>query len=306
MRSTTASKTIEALEVIFNEQTYPETIRSDNGPPFSSAEFAKYCKDKNIRLVRTIPYWPQMNGLVERQNQGILRTLRIAKATNMDWRKAIKDYVYMYNTSPHSITDKAPMEWLTGRPIKDLLPAIRTEVALRQDEGVRETDAIRKLKGKVYADQRRNAKASDIKEGDFVMLRNNETGKLEPKFRLEKFQVKKVSGQDAIVTNEEGVILRRCVTHLKKWPSVRAPESAEFTCDSSATENDSSTEPIRDSFVQPTHHDDDHHLQDQSAPSHPLRSAIKRKTESTQQPSMKRPARERKVPHRYVQLLEDF
>ncbi|XP_055590487.1 uncharacterized protein K02A2.6-like [Uranotaenia lowii] len=91
MRSTTASKTIEALEVIFNEQTYPETIRSDNGPPFSSAEFAKYCKDKNIRLVRIIPYWPQMNGLVERQNQGILRTLRIAKATNMDWRKAIKD-----------------------------------------------------------------------------------------------------------------------------------------------------------------------------------------------------------------------
>ncbi|XP_055614951.1 uncharacterized protein K02A2.6-like [Toxorhynchites rutilus septentrionalis] len=56
MNGTTATKTIEALETIFIEQTYPETIRSDNGPPFSSDEFAKYCTSKNIRLVRTIPY----------------------------------------------------------------------------------------------------------------------------------------------------------------------------------------------------------------------------------------------------------
>ncbi|XP_062557365.1 uncharacterized protein LOC134222239 [Armigeres subalbatus] len=42
MRGTTATKTIEALESVFLEQTYPETIRSDNGPPFSSEEFQNY------------------------------------------------------------------------------------------------------------------------------------------------------------------------------------------------------------------------------------------------------------------------
>ncbi|XP_058840882.1 uncharacterized protein K02A2.6-like [Topomyia yanbarensis] len=122
MKGTNAAKTIEALEAIFLEQTYPETIRSDNGPPFSSEEFSNYCVSKNIRLVRTIPYWPQMNGLVERQNQGILRALRIARAVKADWRKAVQDYVYAYNTTPHSVTGKAPMELLTGRPIKDLRP----------------------------------------------------------------------------------------------------------------------------------------------------------------------------------------
>ncbi|XP_055542544.1 uncharacterized protein K02A2.6-like [Wyeomyia smithii] len=127
MKGTTAGKTIDALEGIFIEQTYPETIRSDNGPPFSSEEFAQYCSNKNIRLIRTIPYWPQMNGLVERQNQGILRTLRIAKATKSDWRKAITEYVYVYNTTPQSVTEKAPMELLTGRPVKDLLPSLRTD-----------------------------------------------------------------------------------------------------------------------------------------------------------------------------------
>lgn len=219
MKGTNAAKTIEALETIFQEQTYPESIRADNGPPFSSEEFSNYCTRKNIRLIRTIPYWPQMNGLVERQNQGILRTLRIAKAINADWRKAIRDYVYAYNTTPHSVTGRAPMELLTGRPVKDLLPSLRTEPYWNRDEASRDNDAINKMKGKLYADHRRRAKPSEIDVGDNVMLRNYETGKLEPKFKLDKFTVVKKSGNDTIVTNEEGVMYRRPVTHLRKWPS---------------------------------------------------------------------------------------
>lgn len=217
MKSTTASKTIEALEPVFLEQTYPETIRSDNGPPFSSEEFLSYCKRRNIRLIRTIPYWPQMNGLVERQNQGILRALRIAKAVKADWRKAVRDYVHMYNTSPHTMTGKPPLELMTGRPVKDLLPSLRTEPYWNRDAEVRDEDAIKKMKGKLYSDNRRRAKESEIIEGDTVLLRNHETGKLEPKFRLEKFKVIKKTGSDTIVANDEGVRYRRPVSHLIKW-----------------------------------------------------------------------------------------
>lgn len=98
-----------------------------------------------------------MNGLVERQNQGILRPLRIAKVTKNDWRKALEDYVYMYNTTPHSITEKPPMELLTGRPVKDLLPSLRTDPHWRRDADVCEQDAMRKMKEKLYADGRRQA-----------------------------------------------------------------------------------------------------------------------------------------------------
>uniref|UniRef100_A0A182YQ76 Integrase catalytic domain-containing protein n=1 Tax=Anopheles stephensi TaxID=30069 RepID=A0A182YQ76_ANOST len=75
------------------------------------------CRSKNIRLVRTFPYWKQMNGLVNRQNQGILRTLRIAKVLKQDWRKALAEYVYICNTTPRSVTGKSSMELLTGRPV---------------------------------------------------------------------------------------------------------------------------------------------------------------------------------------------
>ncbi|XP_055625394.1 uncharacterized protein K02A2.6-like isoform X1 [Toxorhynchites rutilus septentrionalis] len=201
MKSTTAAKTIEALKGVFREQSDPETVPSDNGPPFASEEFTGYCKGRNIRLIRTIPYWPQMNGLVERQNQGILRTLRIAKATNCDWRKAIQDYMYMFNTTPHSVTEKSPMELMTGRPVKDLLPSLRTDPHWRRDAEVRERDAMKKKLGKHYADKRRHAKPSDIEVGDSVMMKNYETGKLEPKFRLEKFTVLKKNGSDTVVAN---------------------------------------------------------------------------------------------------------
>ncbi|XP_055589708.1 uncharacterized protein LOC129741918 [Uranotaenia lowii] len=146
-----------------------------------------------------------MNGLVERQNQGILRALKIAKAVKADWRGAVKDYVHMYNTTPHSMTGKAPLELLTGRPVKDLLPSLRTEPYLNRDDGVRDDDAIKKMKEKIYADNRSRSKPSNIVEGDTVILKNYETGNLEPNFRLEEFKVIQKNGNDTIVANREGV-----------------------------------------------------------------------------------------------------
>ncbi|XP_055589971.1 uncharacterized protein K02A2.6-like [Uranotaenia lowii] len=219
MKGTSASKTIDALETIFNEHAYPESIRCDNGPPFSSDEFSEYCLKKNVRLIKCIPYWPQMNGLVERQNQGILKTLRIAKATKSDWKKAIKEYVYMHNTTPNSVTGKAPLELMTGRPVKDMLPSLRTERLRNKNEEISDRDAILKMKGKLYADARRQARPSDIKKGDIVMMRNFDSGKLEPSFHMEKFEVVGRNGSDVCIQNEAGVRYRRSVTHLKKWPA---------------------------------------------------------------------------------------
>ncbi|XP_055590735.1 uncharacterized protein K02A2.6-like [Uranotaenia lowii] len=219
MKSTNASHTIEALENIFKIHTYPETIRADNGPPFSSEEFKSYCTSKNVRLINTIPYWPQMNGLVERQNQGILRALKIAKVMKQDWRKAVQEYVYAYNTRPHSVTGKTPVELLTGRPAKDLLPSLRTEPYWSRDEEMRDNDAIKKMQGKIYADERRHAKKSNIKVGDTVMMRNYDLRKLCPGFHSAKYRVVRRKGVDVHVASEDGVIYRRPVSHLKLWPT---------------------------------------------------------------------------------------
>lgn len=157
------------LEQIFQKWSYPITIKADNGPPFVSKKFREYCSRKNIKLVNTIPYWPQMNGEGERQNRGIVRSLKIARIEKRPWRGALNEYVSTYNMRPHSVTNKAPLEIMTGRPCKDLLPSIKDN-KFEEEEEVRERDAIAKLKGKLYADKLRNATESDIKVGDKVVI----------------------------------------------------------------------------------------------------------------------------------------
>lgn len=109
------------------------------------------------------------------------------------------------------------MELLSGRPVKNLLPSIRTEHELRRDEGIKDKDAIKKMKEKLYSNERRHAKSTNIRIGDHMMLKNYDAGKLAPQFGPERFKVISLTGSDATVENDEGHQQRRSVTHLKKW-----------------------------------------------------------------------------------------
>lgn len=66
MTRTTAKDLIRELEQIFAIFGFPSSIVSDNGPPFSSSEFADYCCSNDIEQVFSPPYHPQSNGLAER------------------------------------------------------------------------------------------------------------------------------------------------------------------------------------------------------------------------------------------------
>ncbi|GJS64118.1 retrovirus-related pol polyprotein from transposon TNT 1-94 [Tanacetum coccineum] len=57
--------------------------RSDRGGEFLSKEFNKYCEDNGICIFLTALYFPQQNGVVERNNRYIL---------NMPWSKGYKLY----------------------------------------------------------------------------------------------------------------------------------------------------------------------------------------------------------------------
>lgn len=62
----TAVATIMTLRSIFAWLGMPETVVSDNGTQFTSAEFAEFCCINGIQHVITAPFHPQSNGQVER------------------------------------------------------------------------------------------------------------------------------------------------------------------------------------------------------------------------------------------------
>lgn len=79
-RTITSNDIIVLLKDIFSRLGNPVSITADNGRQFTSEDFKTFCKERNIRIYNSIPYWPQQNGEVERQNRDILKRLKISQA----------------------------------------------------------------------------------------------------------------------------------------------------------------------------------------------------------------------------------
>ena len=62
----TAIKTIEILRQVFAAYGLPEQLVSDNGPQFTSKEFAEFTSKIGIKHIFSAPYHPATNGQVER------------------------------------------------------------------------------------------------------------------------------------------------------------------------------------------------------------------------------------------------
>lgn len=216
MRKTDASVTISRLEKIFARFGNPESITADNGPPFNSNEFKRFCVENNIDLVNTIPHWPQQNGEVERQNRSLVKRLKISQNEKRDWKKDLLTYLIMYRSTPHSTTQKTPSELLFGRTIRDKLPSM--EQSIPTDDEVRDNDKLSKEKGKEYADRKRHAKPSEIGIGDIVWLKQFEkTNKLTPTFIPIPHKVIEKKGSELVVEGvDSSVRYRRNVAHVVK------------------------------------------------------------------------------------------
>ena len=65
MKATTAEKTIEVMRTLFLSYGIPEQVVSNNGPQFTSDEFAEFMHQNCIKHIRSTPYHPSTNGLAE-------------------------------------------------------------------------------------------------------------------------------------------------------------------------------------------------------------------------------------------------
>lgn len=251
MRKIDATETIKRLERIFARFGLPISVKADNGPQLVCEEIKKYARTNNIGLQSTTPYWPQMNGEVERQNRSLLKRLVICQMEKGNWQEDLQKFLLMYRSTPHSVTLKAPAELMFNRNIRDKLPTI--EQRIDEDGELRDRDAEMKLKGKEYTDQKRRAKPNDIKEGDEVVVKRQViTNKLATTFEPTIHKVTKRIGSEVVVEHSgTGKQYRRNVAHVKKVPEhsnisfQAAPQQKESP--SSLSLEKEQPEPIRSS-----------------------------------------------------------
>ena len=125
LTKTDAGTIIKCLEYTFRTHGLPETLRSDNGPPFASREFKGFLEYLAIDHKKGIPYWPQSDGEVERLNKTLLKAIRIAQLQGKDWKREVQDFLFQYRSTPHTVTPLSPAELLMGRKLRDKLPQVQ-------------------------------------------------------------------------------------------------------------------------------------------------------------------------------------
>lgn len=226
MRSITSEATWNELEPIFIRLGYPRTVTLDNGRQFISTKFQDLCKKHGIALRYGTPYWPQENGLVERQNRSLLKRLKISYNSGRDWKKDLNDYLMMYYTTPHSVTGKTPTELLMKRTIRSKIPQLGDVETQVLDTDFTERDGISKQKGKDSADESRKAKVSSCEVGDTVWMKNLlPQNKLAPNVIPRDLEIVEKQGSRVTVEDTEtGKQYQRNSAHL-----VRVPEVVEET-----------------------------------------------------------------------------
>lgn len=129
LRDQSSKTTIEALKKQFCRHGLPDLLRTDNGPQFSSEEFASFCSDLGIEHRTSSPVYPQSNGEAERSIQTVKRLWCKSK----DKQLALLDY----RTTPMESCRLSPAQLLMGRRPKNKLPTAKellNPVALNHSE----------------------------------------------------------------------------------------------------------------------------------------------------------------------------
>jgi len=213
----TSARVIQALKEIFAIFGYPNTITSDNGKQFISTEYKSFLLQHGIRPRVVTPYWPSANGEVERFNRTLGKAIQTAHAENKDWHRELPGFLLQYRTTPHSSTGIAPALALLRNNPNNGLPTL-VESPTKTDKIITTADRIAKQKMKSYADHKRNAKPSNVAEGDLVLLKNlRRNNKLEAVFEPTPYKVIKEYHRSVKLQNNAGKHYVRSKAHVKKF-----------------------------------------------------------------------------------------
>jgi len=100
---------IKYLNNIFNDKKV-KNFKSDNAKEYRNKKLTRFCKDNGINKIYSPPYNPENNGLAERFNQTIISCTKTllywSKLSENFWDFAIQYANYLYNKTPHLISEK--------------------------------------------------------------------------------------------------------------------------------------------------------------------------------------------------------
>ena len=110
LRTFTAPKVAEKLMDFVSLHGTPQEILTDQGTNFTSALLRQLYQSLGIIGIRTSPYLPQTDGLVERFNQTLkLMLCKALEEAKRNWDKLIPLVFFAYREIPQESTGLVPL-----------------------------------------------------------------------------------------------------------------------------------------------------------------------------------------------------
>lgn len=106
--STASGTTIDKLSELWARWGLPKQVVSDNGPPFTSNEFADFLKAGGIEHIFTAPYHPSSNGAAENSVRILKNVIKKAVLEKTDIKKALDTFLLYYRNTEHCSTGESP------------------------------------------------------------------------------------------------------------------------------------------------------------------------------------------------------
>lgn len=208
INSTRAEIVIPILDKILSQFGVPETIRSDNGAPFSSEQFQQYAKYMGFNHRRITPYHPRANGEVERFMRTLNKAIRAAIVEGKNWKQELYKFLRNYRSTPHCSTKTSPYEGLFGRKIQSRLPMTTNAMKTALTSQIRENDIVAKQMMKKNYEMRMKPKNKQLQVGSKVLLRNKQHSKTEAPYNPEPYSVIGMKGSMVTASNGRRSVVR--------------------------------------------------------------------------------------------------
>jgi len=125
LRSIDAGTVADQLIQLFARMGIPREILSDQGTNFMSQLIKELYNLLHIHRIRTSPYHPQTDGLVERFNKTLKSLLRkLVDKEGRDWNRLLPYILFAYCEVPQGTTGFSPFELLYGREVRGPLDVL--------------------------------------------------------------------------------------------------------------------------------------------------------------------------------------
>ena len=223
VKSTSASAVIPKVDKVFSEFGIPDVVKTDNGPPFNSSAFKSFAQTLGFQHHKVTPLWLRPNGEVERFVRTVKKVIKTANLERKSWKQEMYRFLRNFRETHHTTTRIPPATAQFNRAIKTKLPELNEG---QQESTLKANDRKAKKKMKTYADAKAYVRPSEIKEGDTVFIKCDDTKrKRDTPYRPEPYVVIAKKGSMVAARNNSDTVTRN--SSFFKKASIESPETSD-------------------------------------------------------------------------------